>query len=39
MLIGLVITGILGGIAALLLFDVIGEARGSHEKLSDRYHE
>ena len=39
MLVGILITGVLGGIGALLLFDVIGEARGSHGKLTDRYHE
>jgi len=39
MVISLFITGVLGGIAALLLLDVIGEARGSHGRLTDRYHE
>jgi len=39
MLVSLFITGVLGGITALLLFDVIGEARGSHDTLKDRYHE
>jgi hypothetical protein len=39
MLVSLFITGVLGGIAGLLLCDVIGEARGSRGKLRDRYHE
>jgi hypothetical protein len=39
MIFGLIITGVLGGIAALVLFEAIGEARGSSGKLHDRYHE
>lgn len=34
-----IITGILGGIAALVLFEAISEARGSSGKLHDRYHD
>jgi len=39
MIFGLIITGVLGGIAALVLFEAIGEARKSSGKLHDRYHE
>jgi len=35
----LIVTGMLGGIAALVLFEAIVEAHGSSEKLHDRYHE
>jgi len=34
-----IITGILGGIAALVLFEAISEARKTSDKLHDRYHE
>lgn len=39
MILGLVFTGVLGGIAALVLFQAIEGARGSASKLHDRYHE
>jgi len=35
----LILTGVLGGIAALVLFEAIIEGRGSSSKLHDRYHE
>lgn len=34
-----IITGILGGIAALVLFEAVSEARKTSGKLHDRYHE
>jgi len=39
MVMSLLITGLLGGIAALLIFEGIDEARGASAKLHDRYHE
>jgi len=39
MVLGLVITGILGGIAVLVLFEAFEEVRGGKAKLHDRYHE
>jgi hypothetical protein len=38
-MLGLVITGILTGIAGLVLYEAIIEGRGCSEKLHDRYHE
>ncbi len=31
--------GIFGGMIALIVYELIEESRGSHHKLSDRYHE
>jgi hypothetical protein len=31
--------GIFGGMIALIVFELIQETSGSHNKLSDRYHE
>jgi len=31
--------GIFGGMIALIVFELIQESSGSHQKLSDRYHE
>jgi len=39
MIVGLFITGVLGGIAGLILFEAIAEGRGGTAKLRDRYHE
>jgi hypothetical protein len=39
MLFGLFVTGVLGGIAGLILFEAIAEGRGGTRKLHDRYHE
>lgn len=39
MMITLLTTGIFGGMIALIVYEIIQEARGSHNKLSDRYHE
>jgi hypothetical protein len=39
MLTGLILTGVLGGIAGLVLFEAICEGIGCSGKLRDRYHE
>jgi len=39
MIFDVIVTSILGGIAALVLFEAVWEARGSSSKLHDRYHE
>ena len=38
-MLGLVITGILAGIAGLVLYEAVCEGIGCSEKLHDRYHE
>jgi hypothetical protein len=38
-MLGLVITGILAGIAGLVLYEAVIEGRGCSKKLHDRYHE
>jgi hypothetical protein len=35
----LIVTGVIAGIAGLVLFEAICEGRGCSEKLRDRYHE
>jgi len=39
MLLGWIVTGILAGIAGLVVFEAICEGHGCSEKLRDRYHE
>jgi uncharacterized membrane protein len=39
MIFDLIINGVIGGIAALVLFEAIEAGRGSSAKLRDRYHE
>jgi hypothetical protein len=39
MVLGWVVTGILAGIAGLVIFEAICEGHGCSEKLTDRYHE
>jgi uncharacterized membrane protein len=39
MLTSVILTGILGGIAGLVLFEAICEGKGCSGKLRDRYHE
>lgn len=38
-MIGMFMAAIAGGVAALLAYEIIQEARGGSEKLHDRYHE
>jgi hypothetical protein len=35
----MMVMGILGGLAALVAFEIYQEVRGSSRKLEDRYHE
>jgi hypothetical protein len=39
MLMGWIVTGVLAGIAGLVVFEAICEGHGCSEKLRDRYHE
>jgi hypothetical protein len=39
MIVGWIITGILGGIAGLVVFGAVCEGYGCTQKLRDRYHE
>jgi len=39
MVLGLIVTGVLAGIAGLVLFEAVCEGHGCSEKLRDRYHE
>lgn len=39
MVLGLIVTGVLGGIAALVLGETVGIGRRCKGKLRDRYHE
>jgi hypothetical protein len=38
-MLGLIVTGVLAGIAGLVLFEAVCEGHGCSEKLRDRYHE
>jgi len=38
-MLGLIVTGVIAGIAGLVLFEAVCEGRGCSGKLRDRYHE